>query len=67
MFFPNYSATFDCRVLWKKHNSPKSKVAEYLGKHGKSSKIKKNLDYLGVFIHILLVLGKNPCSLAAKL
>jgi len=25
------------------------------------------LDYLGVFIDILLVLGKNPCSLAAKL
>jgi len=25
-----------------------------------------NLD-LGVFIDILLVLGKNPCSLAAKL
>jgi len=23
MFFPNYSATFDYRVLWKKyHNSP---------------------------------------------
>jgi len=32
-----------------------------------SSKIKKNLDYLGVFIYILLVLGKNPSSLAAKL
>jgi len=36
-------------------------------KHGKSSKIKSNLDYLSVFIDILPVLGKNPCSLAAKL
>jgi len=36
-------------------------------KHEKSSKIKKNLDYLGVSIHILLVLGKSPCSLAANL
>jgi len=36
-------------------------------KHVKSNKIKKNLDYLGAFIEILLVLGKNPCSLAAKL
>jgi len=35
-------------------------------KHGKSGKIKKNLDYLGVFIDILLVLGKTPCSIAAK-
>jgi len=29
-------------------------------KHGKPYKIKKNLDYLGAFIDILLVLGKNP-------
>jgi len=29
--------------------------------------MKKNLDYLGMFIHILLFLGKNSCSLAAKL
>jgi len=28
-------------------------------KHGKSSKIKKYLDYLGVFIYILLLLGKT--------
>jgi len=35
--------------------------------HVKSSKIKKNLDYLGLFIDILLVVGKNPCSLVAKL
>jgi len=30
------------------------------------SKIKNNLDYLDAFIDILLVSGKNPCSLAAK-
>jgi len=36
-------------------------------RHEKSSKIKRNFDYLGVFIEILLVLSKNPCSLAAKL
>jgi len=34
-------------------------------KHGKSSKIKKNLDYLGVFIDILLVLDTaTPQSMA---
>jgi len=36
-------------------------------KHGKSGKITKKLDYLGVFIDISLVLGKNQYSLAAKL
>jgi len=36
-------------------------------KHGKSNKIKNNLDYLCVFIDILLVLGKKPYTLAAKL
>jgi len=36
-------------------------------KHGKSSKIKKNLNCFGVFIGVLLVLGKEPCSLPAKM
>jgi len=36
-------------------------------KHGKGSKIKKNLDYLSVLIGVLLVLAKNPCQLAVKL
>jgi len=30
-------------------------------------KLKTSLDYLGVFANILLILDKNPCSLAAKL
>jgi len=39
-----------------------------MGKNmGNQSKFKRTLDYLGVFNDILLVLGKNPCSLAAKL
>jgi len=63
MFFPNYSATFDCRVLWK--NTITLRIIRKTNE--KSSKIKKNLDYLDVFIDILLVLGENPCSLAAKL
>jgi len=40
----------------------KPKLAKNKEKHEKLSKIKNNLDYLAVFIHILLVLGKNPCD-----
>jgi len=42
----------------------------YLNKYEKTWEIKQNLnnrDYFGAFIDILLVSGKNPCSLAAKL
>jgi len=41
------------------HNTLQSDIVEKLEKHGKSSKTKKNLDYLGVFIHILLILGEK--------
>jgi len=35
--------------------------------NSKWSKIKKNFDYLGVFIGVLLVLANKTCSLPAKL
>jgi len=39
-----------------------------LGKSMKNqAKLNNKLDYLGVLIDNLLVLGKNLCSLAAKL
>jgi len=48
-------------------NGLQSKLAKWIRKkHGKSSKIKRKLDSLGVSIDISKVLGKNPCSLAAK-
>jgi len=65
--FSTYLAYLDCGLLQNNRNGPQSKLAVVRKKHGKSSKIKKNLDYLGVFLDILLVLGKNSCSLAAKL
>jgi len=69
MFFPIYStyAYLNCGPLRNNRNVPQSKVAVIRKKHEKSSKIKNNLDYSSVFIDILLVLGKNLCSLAAKL
>jgi len=36
-------------------------------KDGKWSKLKNNFDCLGVIIGVLLVLAKNPGSLAVKL
>jgi len=67
VFCSIYLVYFDCGPLRLFCNGPQSKLAVIRKKHGKSSKIKKNLDSLGVFRDILLVLDKNPCSLAAKL
>jgi len=63
MFFLIYLAYLGCGPLQNNSNGPKSKVAVIRKKHGKSGKIKKNLNYLGAFIDILLVLGKNHVNL----
>jgi len=57
MLFPNYSAIFDYGLLRKNHNGQQL----IRKKHEKSSNIKNNLDYLSVFIDILLVLSKKQC------
>jgi len=62
MFYLIYLAYYECEPL-RKNTIKSSWIIKK--KHEKSSKIKNNLNYLGVFIDILLVLGKNPRSLAA--
>jgi len=64
MFFPIYSFHLDCLLLQTNRGDPQSEVAVIRKKHRKSKKIKKSLDYLGVFIDIFLVSGQNSCSLA---
>jgi len=67
MFFPNYSATFGYLPLRFFITVRTPNKLNTLKKCGKSSKIKKNLNHIGVFIGALLVFGKNSCSLPAKL